>query len=84
MKSQTATVATPEIQPGSQYSYGVAEVTDSSQGAGPTGKMWWGGSTNTWYGYVPATGRLGVFLTHTFPFAHKNAIFHFDRYVADS
>lgn len=68
-----------EMLPGCSYSYGLSCVdnTEKSAGAGPKGKMSWGGSTNTFYYYVPEKQRLGVFLTHTFPFAHLNAIYQF-------
>ncbi|MFT5562857.1 MAG: CubicO group peptidase (beta-lactamase class C family) [Candidatus Azotimanducaceae bacterium] len=68
-----------EMLPGCSYSYGVSCVdnTERYSGVGPTGKMSWGGSTNTFYYYLPDKQRLGVFLTHTFPFAHLNAIYQF-------
>lgn len=68
-----------EMLPGCSYSYGLSCVdnTDRYSGSGPTGKMSWGGSTNTFYYYLPEKQRLGVFLTHTFPFAHLNAIYQF-------
>ena len=68
-----------EMLPGCSYSYGLSCVDNTEQyaGAGPAGKMSWGGSTNTFYYYLPEKQRLGVFLTHTFPFAHLNAIYQF-------
>ena len=66
---------------GCEYSMGTAIVTDSDlyreQGTGsdgPRGKLWWGGSTNTYFFYVPKTKRVGVMLSNTFPFGHKGAI----------
>ncbi len=77
---RTGKLQHPHILPGCEYSYGFACVTDDSQHPrGPEGKLWWGGSTNTFYFFTPASKRLGVFLTHGFPFGHQNAIYHFDK-----
>ncbi|MFT4676665.1 MAG: CubicO group peptidase (beta-lactamase class C family) [Patiriisocius sp.] len=69
-----------EMLPGCTYSYGACCVKDLTKysGKGPLGKMSWGGSTNTYYYYLPEQQRLGVFLTHTLPFAHLNAIYRFN------
>jgi len=36
------------------------------------------GCTYSYYYYLPEQQRLGVFLTHTLPFAHLNAIYRFN------
>ncbi len=70
-----------EMMPGTGYAAGVGCVTNPADysGHGGQGKMWWGGSTNTYYYYLPEQQKLGIFLTHTFPFAHLGAIYKFDR-----
>ena len=74
-----------EMLPGCSYSFGIARVDDTERyaGAGPLGKMFWGGSTNTYFYYLPEQKQLGVFLTHTFPFAHLNAIYRFSGLSSD-
>tara|TARA_R110002072_G_scaffold31735_10_gene97604 strand:+ start:7219 stop:8412 length:1194 start_codon:yes stop_codon:yes gene_type:complete len=81
----TDTLQQSEMLPGCTYSYGACCVKDLEKysGKGPLGKMSWGGSTNTYYYYLPEQQRLGVFLTHTFPFAHQNAIYRFNDLAAE-
>ena len=87
--SQSSMLPYKDMLPGCEYSYGVAEVIDperyQSKGtgsSGPKGKMWWGGSTNTYFFYVPEKKRVGVMLTNTFPFGHRGAVFKFGQLSA--
>lgn len=85
LKSQTGSLKSSDIQPGCGYSLGVACVDhpDGYLDMAPRGTLYWGGSTNTFYFYHPTTRKSGVFLTHTFPFAHKNAIYQFLKLSRD-
>jgi CubicO group peptidase (beta-lactamase class C family) len=85
-RSQSANLAHPNMLAGCEYSLGAADVTDPDlyreQGTGSDGpkhKLWWGGSTNTYFFYVPDRKRIGVMLANTFPFGHKGAVFKFGR-----
>lgn len=85
-RSQSANLAHPYMLAGCEYSLGAADVTDPDlyreQGTGSDGpkhKLWWGGSTNTYFFYVPDRKRVGVMLANTFPFGHKGAVFKFGR-----
>ncbi len=86
LTSQSAELTFGDMLAGCEYSLGAAVVTDPeryrNEGAGsdgPQGKLWWGGSTNTYFFYVPESNRLGVMLANTFPFGHKGAIFDFGK-----
>lgn len=85
--SQSGELAGKDMLPGCEYSLGAAEVIDpklySEKGtgsSGPSGKIWWGGSTNTYFFYVPDKKRTGVFLSNVFPFGYKGAVFKFGEF----
>ena len=89
LSSQSHHLSHNEMLPGCEYSYGVAEVRDPADyeakgtgSTGPIGKMWWGGSTNTYFFYVPDSKRIGVMLSNLLPFSLKGAVFKFGRLSA--
>jgi len=75
------TQAIGKILPGNGYSYGFASLIDEAKafGGSHSGKMWWGGSTNTHFWFDPELDFHGIFLTHTFPFRHLDAAATVDK-----
>ena len=54
--------------------FAYAHGDERYEGPGGEGKIWWAGSTNVFFWMDPSRNLIGVFMTHTLPFGHREAM----------